>query len=150
MLFHDCKFQNDELLTRYLSLGLNQVVKHWEGMGPDVGTLVPSSRKKGIRSYHPAFHLFQRLQRHFGFWIAASPQKLSQEKQSEQSFENRFFHAKKAFEIPKSDRSFGGLHVLIVDDIFTTGASLNELSRMYLERGASRVSCVVLMLSEGD
>ncbi|WP_269533793.1 ComF family protein [Chitinimonas sp. BJYL2] len=37
-----------------------------------------------------------------------------------------------------------GLHVAVVDDVMTTGASLNELARTLKQAGARRVDCWVL------
>jgi len=65
-------------------------------------------------------------------------------------FQERFFHAKKAFVFSKSDRIWNGFHILIIDDIFTTGASLNEVAKMYIAAGARKVSCMVLLNKEGD
>jgi ComF family protein len=38
------------------------------------------------------------------------------------------------------DADLGGLHVAIVDDVMTTGATLNELARVLKRAGAARVS----------
>ena len=38
----------------------------------------------------------------------------------------------------------GGLHVLVADDVLTTGASMNEAARALKSRGAARVSAVTL------
>lgn len=39
---------------------------------------------------------------------------------------------------------FSGLHVLVVDDVMTSGATLNELARTLKQRGATRVTNLVL------
>jgi ComF family protein len=41
-------------------------------------------------------------------------------------------------------RSLAGQHVLLVDDVLTTGATLNELARVALEAGAASVNALVL------
>lgn len=42
------------------------------------------------------------------------------------------------------DQDLTGLHIAIVDDVMTTGASLNELARTLVSAGARRVDCWVL------
>ncbi len=41
-------------------------------------------------------------------------------------------------------RDLGGAHVLLLDDVMTTGASVHELALCLKNRGAARVSCLVL------
>ncbi|MCM8564009.1 ComF family protein [Thauera linaloolentis] len=42
------------------------------------------------------------------------------------------------------DRALDGLHVLVVDDVMTTGATLNELARCLKRQGAVRVTNLVV------
>jgi ComF family protein len=42
------------------------------------------------------------------------------------------------------DHYFKGKHVVIVDDVMTSGASLNELAKTLKQAGASQVSCWVI------
>ena len=44
----------------------------------------------------------------------------------------------------RCERPLAGLHVLVVDDVMTTGASLNELARTLKRQGAARVENLVL------
>lgn len=39
---------------------------------------------------------------------------------------------------------FDGMHIGLIDDVLTTGASLNELAKTLKKSGASRISCYVL------
>lgn len=45
-------------------------------------------------------------------------------------------------------QSFSGQHVVLIDDVMTTGASLNELAKTVKNAGATRVSCYVLARTE--
>jgi ComF family protein len=42
------------------------------------------------------------------------------------------------------DRRIAGRHILVVDDVFTTGATANEIARVLKEAGARRVSVAVV------
>lgn len=146
-LFLSLKFQNEKQLGRYFSLGWRWLTTVWKEDPPNCFVLVPSRKKAGPKPYHAAWHLRERLLQGENIREDTSLRKVSKDIQSEKRFEDRFFHAKKAFEFIKSDRIIEGLHVLLVDDIFTTGASLNEIARLYKLRGARKVTCVVCLLS---
>ncbi|TGM33747.1 ComF family protein [Leptospira biflexa] len=146
-LFLSLKFQNEKQIARFFCIGWKRLPKLWKEDPPDFFLLVPSKAKSGPRPYHAAWYLRNKLIQCQNLREDTSLRKISKDKQSEKPFEDRFFHAKKAFEFIKSDRIIEGLHVLLVDDIFTTGASLNEIARLYKLRGARKVTCVVFMLS---
>lgn len=44
----------------------------------------------------------------------------------------------------RCDRGLDGLHVLVVDDVMTTGATLNEMARCLKQHGARRVTNLVV------
>ncbi|TGL39850.1 ComF family protein [Leptospira perdikensis] len=149
-LFQSLKFQNERLLAKYFCLGQRGFRKLLKLDPPDLLASVPSSPKSGPRPYHAAYAFFAKLKKYWKIREDTSLRKVSVDKQSALGFESRFFHAKKAFEFAKSDRIIAGLHVLIVDDIFTTGATVNEIARLYKQAGVRKVTCVVLLLSGGD
>lgn len=148
-LFQNCKFENQKLLCRFFSLGLWRVFRLLSSNPPDAIAIVPSERKRGLNPFHPTCVLVQRLRRKWKGVKTLSLEKHSKTKQSSVAYEKRFFHAKSAFLVGKKDRMIAGRHILLIDDISTTGASLNELAKQLVEKGAKRVSCVVLLLSEG-
>ncbi|MCG6145997.1 ComF family protein [Leptospira bandrabouensis] len=149
-LFQSLKFGNERSLANYFCLGHRFLWNFLKNDPPDRISLVPSSRKDGPRPYHSSYVLFTKWMQFWKIREDTSLRKVSVDKQSSQGYEKRFFHAKKAFEFIKSDRIIEGLHILIVDDIFTTGATVNEIARLYKMAGAKKVTCVVLLLSGGD
>ncbi|UCH12380.1 MAG: ComF family protein [Candidatus Omnitrophota bacterium] len=63
--------------------------------------------------------------------------------QTELSKEGRASNIKGAFKI--TDSSFlKGKNILLMDDVFTTGYTLNECAKILLEGGAGSVACLVL------
>ncbi|MDZ4725922.1 MAG: phosphoribosyltransferase family protein [Leptospira sp.] len=144
-----CKFQNERILSTYFALDFAKKIHEFKNQ-PDIIFLLPSKDLKIGRDYHPADAILRRLCKKWNIKQMNGIKKVSQEKQSGKSYFERFQHAKKAFQLIKKDRTWNGLHILIIDDIFTTGASLNEVARMLLGAGAERVSCMVLLSNEGD
>jgi competence protein ComFC len=144
-----CKFQNEKILSHYFALDFSSKAKQLK-IRPDQILLLPSRDRELGRDFHPASALASRLAKKWKIDINNGVQKVSSEKQSSKKYYERFSHAKKAFSLIKKDRTWEGLHILIIDDIFTTGASLNEVSRMLLASGAASVSCMVLLSNEGD
>lgn len=149
-LFQSLKFENERSLAKFFCLGLKKFSFSFKEDPPDLIALVPSSLKTGPRPYHSSYALLSKAKNIWKIREDTSLRKVSVDKQSSQGYEKRFFHAKKAFEFTKSDRIIQGLHILIVDDIFTTGATVNEIARLYKMAGARKVTCIVLLLSGGD
>jgi len=46
-----------------------------------------------------------------------------------------------------SGYTVAGKHIIIVDDIYTTGASINECARVLQENGAAQVMCLTLVIT---
>jgi ComF family protein len=59
----------------------------------------------------------------------------------------RWDNVRGAFQVRPGLR-LGGLHLLLVDDVMTTGATASEAARALLEGGAARVSVAVLARAE--
>ena len=149
-IFQTCKFRNEKILQNYFALDFRKEKFIKIEDKPDCIVFLPSEDRERGRFFHPARHLGERLSRKWKVPILPGVKKVSKDKQSGKMFQERFFHAKKAFVFSKSDRIWKGFHILIIDDIFTTGASLNEVSKMYIAAGARKVSCMVLLNKEGD
>lgn len=147
-LFQKCKFRNAKVLTAYWTLGISRLRQSWKKDPPDACILVPSTPKSEVRPYHVADKLVQRICKKEGIGLVPFFRKNPGKTQASHGFEERFFHAKKAFEVVKNDRTIQGLHILLIDDVYTTGATVNELSRRLLFAGARKITCLVLLVSE--
>ena len=100
-----------------------------------------SSFKK--RLFNPAGELAREIARAFQIPVDLSLLKIKKEihKQSDLPFKERFSNVKGAFEISEPSR-IKGLHILIVDDVSTSTATLRECSRTLLRAGAQRITAV--------
>jgi predicted amidophosphoribosyltransferase len=63
-----------------------------------------------------------------------------------QSFKNRQISVKNAFEIADI-LSINDKKILLVDDVFTTGATVNECSRVLKEAGVKNIKVAVICIS---
>jgi len=77
-------------------------------------------------------------------------QKNSSDLQSGKSYRERFFHARFSMDSVKLKQGEINGSVLLVDDVFTTGATINEGARILLEMGATKVYVLVLTKSFPD
>ncbi len=64
--------------------------------------------------------------------------------QNELLRDDRLSNLKGAFRVKKNTDSIAGLRVLLIDDVMTTGATLNECSKVLSEAGAREIKCLTL------
>jgi len=101
----------------------------------DCVTAVPSSRRK---KYKRGFNQSELIARELARMAGRSYRNILKEKQSGHKqktlgFSDRFFNVLDRYEL--KSRSITPCSVLIVDDVFTTGATLNECSRTLKDAG---------------
>ncbi|MDT9001206.1 phosphoribosyltransferase family protein [Paucibacter sp. APW11] len=106
-----------------------------------------SATRLAERGYNQAHELARRLAARRG--LAYAPMALErikdQHKQSLLDREARASNVRHAFLVnPQATGLLQGQRVAIVDDIMTTGATLNELARLLRRAGASEVQAWVL------
>ncbi len=145
-LIQKLKFKNEFWLSNFLSLNLNFIFSKLISNNYNSILYIDSS-KSSIRKrpYHPCSGLIKRLKKKLKLKSFCPFQKISNELQSGKSYRDRFIHASKAFEIKKNYlQSFKG-NYLLVDDLFTTGATVNELAKLLIQNGASKVDILVLL-----
>jgi competence protein ComFC len=148
-LINKMKFQDEPFLGNYFRIGFKKKWKKFQFPEFSFITFVPSNQittKK--RPIHPLTHILPMISKLSGSAVMNTLSKVSNQKQGDQSYRQRFIHARYSMEILKELKdSFSGC-VLLVDDIFTTGATMNEASRILLENGAEKV--YLLTLLRGD
>ncbi|MBM9577771.1 ComF family protein [Leptospira sp. 201903070] len=150
------KFQSVYLLSVYLSLGMKRELVSWKKISFSGIVVMPSTqtrwyqkkKKKPFESYDFALKRLRKFLP-FPFPLLAPVVKISREKQAGKSYADRFIHARLAFQIKEEYKGSLEGDYLLLDDVFTTGASANELARILLENGARSVRVLTLIRTEG-
>lgn len=108
---------------------------------PDLITCVPMNRKKRKkRGYNQAELIARALADLTGIrFLMLLNENENTVSQKKLSFEERFINVLGRY-YPVRPGRCTGKKILIVDDVFTTGATLNECSRLLLEAGASEIT----------
>lgn len=140
------KFGNAPYLSNYFRLGLRKFLSSLEERNYTAIVNIPSNKKtirnRPIPVCKPVIDFLAR-QMHVDTIIPFI--KKSKELQSGKSFRDRFLHAQSAFVIQKSLTNNLSGNYLLVDDVFTTGATINEMAKLLLINGAKEVDVLVLV-----
>ncbi|MDD5448935.1 MAG: ComF family protein [Actinomycetota bacterium] len=112
-------------------------------ISPDDVCFVPSTReKKRERGFNPAEILARRIAAHIGKPISGALCKARKTRdQDELSLSGRLTNLEGAFRV--KGNLCPGSRVLLVDDVFTTGATVDACSRALLAGGAREVNVIV-------
>ncbi len=137
-LLRGFKFEGRKRLRRHLGDLLFAALKD-EFLDIDVVTSVPMTpSKKWRRGYNQSELVAMDLSKRLG----SRYERLLREKgtartQKDLKYVDRFINILGRYEVRKRD--LNGATVLLVDDVFTTGATLNECARVLVEAGAGSV-----------
>jgi competence protein ComFC len=143
-IMNQLKFENQKIFTRYFSMGIGRILPELKKEKFHGIILMPShknSLKK--RPFYAISLLADRLSRKLSLPIIDVVEKTSPTHQSGLSRKERFFHARNAFSIKKNTFLITNHNLILIDDVFTTGSSLNEVCRLLLENGASKVFAII-------
>jgi len=142
-LMNQLKMKQKKQCSRYFSMGIGSIVKELKNYQPSALSPVPSHKSSwSKRPFFATNSLLSRLNRKLNIPILPILEKISHKHQSAQGRKERFFHAKEAFKIKKNARIINKPTLVLIDDVFTTGASSNEIARLLLEHGAESVVVV--------
>ncbi|RZI84545.1 MAG: ComF family protein [Rubrivivax sp.] len=143
------KFNGDLALSRPLSSLLAERLKALPARSrPQVIIPTPlSAARLRERGYNQTWHLARRLSGQMG--IPALPHALRRVKDTARMMsldaDERRRQIRHAFEVaPEHRRALAGRHVAVVDDVLTTGATLNEITLTLQDAGVRSVSVWVL------
>jgi ComF family protein len=150
LILGDYRFPNDRLVLR-MKFGAEPALGRWFGnllgarwlqsgrAGPDVILPIPLSRERLLeRGFNPAWEIARSLAKQLHCTAeAASLQRVRHgTAQSNLPLDARRRNIRGAY---ASLRRFDGQTLLLVDDVMTSGATLEEASRVLLRNGAAAV-----------
>lgn len=144
-LMHQFKFYQGLMLLPQLSgLMIDSMRESLQDARPDVIVPVPLHRLRILwRGFNQAHELAKRVGRVFD--IPVNPQlarKIKYTKaQARLKFSERGKHLKSSFRVQVSSSI---KHVLIIDDVFTTGNTVNALAQAFVKAGVERVDVLTL------
>lgn len=141
------KYNRKKYLAEPLGLYLAQRLST-ENIDIDYLTFVPIHEEKlKIRKFNQAELLAQEVSKLTNVPILPLCEKVvNTPSQTELSFKERRANVKDSFEFNKKYKStIKGKNILIIDDVFTTGATCDEVSSLLLKHGAK--NCFVLTLA---
>ena len=146
---HRYKFQGAAAYYRiYAELMSACLSEH--GLTPDLVTWVPLSRKRlRRRGYDQARLLAEEVARLQGLPCERTLEKIRNNpaQSGTSGVEQR---QKNVLGVYRPVTSFTGEHVLLIDDIVTTGSTLSEAAKMLLDAGAGEVSALTLARTAGE
>ena len=115
--------------------------------GVDTITFVPLSKKRSLeRTFNQSELLASAIGKAFEIPVKGClRKKLPTKNQNELSRQDRLVNVKEAFSLKNGmDETVRDADVLLIDDVMTTGATLNDSSRALIQAGARRVRCLTL------
>lgn len=133
------KFQQKLSIGYKLGLLMAQDIQRRQLAAPDVLIPVPLHAKRlRQRGYNQALELARPVAKHLGLALDVSScirHRLTQE-QMRLPARKRESNLKGAF---SANKRFDDKHVVIIDDVMTTGSTVNELAQQLVRAGASQV-----------
>ena len=144
-LVHALKFAGQSSLAPDLG-GL--LTEAWEQHGLDTDVIVPvplTAQRRRIRGYNQSLLMAREVSRHTGVAVAEALRRAghSQPQAGSASADQRRRNVEGVFS-PAKGQDVRGARVLLIDDVATTGATLNACASVLLEAGAAAVSGLTL------
>jgi ComF family protein len=147
-IIHDYKYCNKAYYYKLFSYLLIEYMKENRYINFDYITAVPLHKiKQRKRGFNQSRLLAKQIEKYFNIeYIDALKRNNNTEKQSNLSRYARQKNLENVFDIAndKTTALINGADILIIDDIFTTGSTANECSKVLKKHGANRVFVLTL------
>lgn len=145
-LMHHWKFENERRLFRIF---VEPVVAAVRGRTVDCMGVISAGRgARSSRAYEPLVDLVRAAGNEAGLPAGAVIEKRRRSKQSAARYEERFFHI--AGSLSLTEWFSSGKEYLLLEDVFTTGATANEAARLLKASGATGVHVLALFQRQRD
>jgi len=146
-LLHRFKYYGDRPTGEFLGRGLGNLVASsknqdtWDGVVP-----VPLHwTRKWSRGFNQSAILAKAASKALGIPVLAALRRVKRTKdQTKLSRQKRLANVRGAFRVAKNVE---GIRLLLLDDVTTTGATLEECRRVLVEAGAAEISAAVVALA---
>ncbi len=134
------KFAGRRAGARTFAAYMLMKMRELEAARPDVITFVPMHFiRLGMRGYNQAALLAQALGKMLGVPVEATLRKIKHTlPQSKRRGRDRLYAPRGVYAL-RGDAAVSGKRILLVDDVITTGATLNACTRLLKEAGAKNV-----------
>lgn len=146
-LIHLFKYKGKIALSRYFSGRMNEFIRlnPYIMEGIDLVISVPMHRRQALeRDFNHSSALAAHIAKESGVDFEDTIEKhIATRRQNELSRDERLSNLAGVFRIRKG-ASIGGLKILLVDDVMTTGATCSACAKTLLDAGAAEVRCLTL------
>ncbi len=144
-VIHKLKFDNKQYLAKNLSLLMrNYFDNHPELQDIDVIIPIPIHEKRlKMRGYNQSELLLESFIDTGKVCLDCVERNVETESQRTKNAKERIENMKNCFSV-KNKSIIKNKKILIVDDVFTTGATCNSLAKTLLKAGAKQVKCLTL------
>jgi len=149
-LIHRLKYYGDEPAGRFLGNELGKLVARVDS-ALDWDAIVPVPlhwTRKWSRGFNQSLILARAVSKSTGLPVLSALQRTKRTKdQTHLSREERLANVRGAFRVTKD---VDGKKLLLLDDVTTTGATLEECRRVLAEAGAAQVSAAVVAIASDN
>ena len=143
-IIHRLKYNSERWLAKPLAEWMTPLREDPRLQGVTVDLLIPvplHPLRERERGYNQAALLADALGKSWQIPVAAALQRnIATETQTRFDRKQRMKNLRGAFRVSKPER-IAGKTILLVDDVFTTGSTLDECARTLLDAGSSAVWC---------
>lgn len=149
-LIHRLKYYGDEPAGRFLGSELGKLVAGFDS-SPTWDAIVPVPlhwTRKWSRGFNQSLILARSVSQSTGRPVLSALQRTKRTKdQTHLSREERLANVHDAFRVTKD---ISGKKLLLLDDVTTTGATLEECRRVLAEAGAAQVAATVVAMASDN